>query len=52
MNKPVDSLETRIWYYCRGILSMALLAPVALPADEAGNPLLMPNRSEAAGQDR
>jgi sulfur-oxidizing protein SoxX len=38
MNKPVDSLAKRIRYYCRGILSLTLLAPVALPADEAGNP--------------
>ncbi|MGB7932107.1 MAG: sulfur oxidation c-type cytochrome SoxX [Gammaproteobacteria bacterium] len=38
MNKPVNSLANRIRYDCRGILGLAFLAPVALPADEAGNP--------------
>jgi sulfur-oxidizing protein SoxX len=38
MDNPVDSLAKRIRYYCRGILGLALLAPVPLPADAAGNP--------------
>jgi L-cysteine S-thiosulfotransferase len=38
MSKAVDSLAKWIRYCCCGVFCLALLAPVALPADEAGNP--------------
>jgi sulfur-oxidizing protein SoxX len=38
MDKPVDSSAKRIRHFCRGILCLALLGPVTLLADEAGNP--------------
>jgi len=38
MEKPVKSLAKRTRHYCRAILGLAFLAPVALPAGEAGNP--------------
>jgi sulfur-oxidizing protein SoxX len=38
MCKPVDSLAKRVRQYCHGVLCLSLLAPVTLPADEAGRP--------------
>jgi sulfur-oxidizing protein SoxX len=38
MSKPADSLVKRIRHVCRGVLCLALLAPVALPAAESGRP--------------
>jgi sulfur-oxidizing protein SoxX len=38
MCKPVDSLAKRVRHYCDGVLCLSLLAPVTLPADEAGRP--------------
>jgi sulfur-oxidizing protein SoxX len=38
MSIPVDSLAKWLRSCCRGVLCLPLLAPVALPADEAGNP--------------
>ena len=38
MCEPADSLVKRIRLYWRGVLCLVLLAPVTLPADEAGEP--------------
>jgi sulfur-oxidizing protein SoxX len=38
MCEPADNLAKRILHNCRGVLCLVLLAPMALPADEAGEP--------------
>jgi sulfur-oxidizing protein SoxX len=38
MCESADSLVKRFRHYCRGVLCLVLLAPVALPANEAGKP--------------
>jgi sulfur-oxidizing protein SoxX len=38
MSEPLDSVEKRIRLYRRGVLCLSLLAPVTLPAEEAGGP--------------